>query len=110
VVKVLVLGAYGLIGREITRELLCRDIEVVGLGRSAARSRRLFPRAEWIGADLGELADPADWAARIDGVDGVVNAWFRGLVPGTCNITRLAVGGFCIQLVQLDPESTPKIG
>lgn len=72
--RVLVLGAYGLIGREIVRELLCREVEVVGLGRSAARGKRLFPRAEWIGDDLNRLTDPDDWAACIDGVDAVVNA------------------------------------
>lgn len=72
--RVLVLGAYGLIGREITRELLCRDIEVVGMARSAVRGRRLFPRADWICADLNRLTDPDDWAAYIESVDAVVNA------------------------------------
>lgn len=72
--RVLVLGGYGFIGGEIVRALLAGGFEVVGLGRDADFGRRLYPGANWIGADIGAMRTPDDWAAALAGVDAVVNA------------------------------------
>ena len=72
--RVLVLGGYGFIGREVVRRLRADGCAVVGLGRSAALGRRLAPEVDWIGADLARLTEPAAWAPHLAGVDAVVNA------------------------------------
>ncbi len=72
--RVLVLGGYGLIGREIVRRLLAEGHSVAGLGRSVAVARRRMPQVDWIEADMSRLTDPANWASRLGGVEVVVNA------------------------------------
>jgi uncharacterized protein YbjT (DUF2867 family) len=72
--QVLVLGGYGFIGAEISRALLARGHEVVGLGRDAGLGRRLLPAARWIGADLASLTEPEAWTAHLAGVEAIVNA------------------------------------
>lgn len=72
--RVLVLGAYGLIGGAITRELLARGMTVTGLARSAARGRALHPGARWIGHDLRALTTPESWTGCLEDIDAVVNA------------------------------------
>ncbi len=73
-VKVLVLGAYGLIGAEIVRDLTRAGHEVVGFGRSADLGRRLVPGIAWIGGDLARMTRPETWTAALAGVEAVVNA------------------------------------
>ena len=53
--RVLVLGAYGLIGLAIARALHAAGHTVTGLGRSPDIGPRLFPSIRWIEADLGRL-------------------------------------------------------
>jgi uncharacterized protein YbjT (DUF2867 family) len=72
--RVLVVGGYGLIGLEIVRALTAAGMEVVGLGRSAERGRRLAPGIAWIGADIATLDEAGKWAAHLSGVEAVVNA------------------------------------
>lgn len=72
--RVLVLGAYGLIGQSVVRELLARGEQVAGLARSPARGRKLIPKASWFAGDLNNLVRPEDWCVVLDGVDAVVNA------------------------------------
>lgn len=70
----LILGAYGLIGREIASACLAAGHRVIGLGRSPETGRRLLPDAEWIGLDLNHALSPADWLPHLAGVDAVINA------------------------------------
>jgi uncharacterized protein YbjT (DUF2867 family)/uncharacterized membrane protein len=72
--NVLVLGAYGLIGREIAAELLANGHSVTGLGRDPRYGAALLPDARWIGADIASLLTPAAWQPHLDGIDAVVNA------------------------------------
>lgn len=72
--KILVLGGYGLIGSSIVRALLDAGHRVVGLGRSPKKGVSLFPNVRWIGADIGALLTPEDWAVHLVDIDGVVNA------------------------------------
>jgi uncharacterized protein YbjT (DUF2867 family) len=72
--RVLVIGGYGLIGLEIVRALQRAGHDIVGLGRSAQRGRRLAPGIAWIGANLKQMQAPDDWTKSLSGIDAVVNA------------------------------------
>jgi len=71
--RVLVLGGYGFIGREVVRALRNGGFDVVGLGRSATLGERTLPDIRWIGADLNRLTDAGDWRAIVAGFDAIVN-------------------------------------
>lgn len=72
--RVLVLGAYGLIGGEIVRALTADGCEVVGLVRSKAKAARLLPGLPCVQADIAMLRNPSDWCEIISGFDAVINA------------------------------------
>ncbi|MBX3431294.1 MAG: SDR family oxidoreductase [Hyphomonadaceae bacterium] len=72
--RVLVLGAYGLIGSDVVRRLRADGLTVVGFGRSYAKGKRLAPNIDWVGADLATLTKPERWTPYLRGVDAVVNA------------------------------------
>ena len=59
--RVLVLGAYGMIGRAVTRDLLDRGHHVTGFGRSIREARRTFPGLDWFIHDMAHMTIPADW-------------------------------------------------
>lgn len=71
---VLVLGAYGLIGREIVARLMADGHEVVGLGRDIEAAARIEPRITWRRADIARLTKPGHWLPLLKGVEVVVNA------------------------------------
>lgn len=68
--KVLVLGATGLIGTALTRELLQAGHEVTGLCRSDRSARQL----KRLGATplSGDLRDPGLWAGVVSDIDGII--------------------------------------
>ncbi len=71
--KILLLGATGFIGRRIAGRLTGAGHQLRLAVRNTASAERRFPDAEIIGCDL--VKDTAgDWAARLRGVDAVVNA------------------------------------
>lgn len=59
--RILVLGAYGLIGSHVVAHLVAAGHEVVGLGRDVTRAARRWPHVRWIAADLGTLTDVGAW-------------------------------------------------
>jgi uncharacterized protein YbjT (DUF2867 family) len=69
--RVLVTGAYGLIGSAILARL-ARDHAVTGAGRTAAAAAR-FPAAQWVAADFNALTDAAAWRPLLENIDAVVN-------------------------------------
>ena len=71
---ILVIGAYGFIGSAIARMLAGTGHPVRGLGRSAARGRRMLPGIDWVEGDLRAMTTPEDWTAALDGASAVVNA------------------------------------
>lgn len=71
--RVLVTGAYGLIGSAILARLHREGHEVAGTGRSIAEARRRFPYARWIAADFAQLTTPEAWQPLLGGIDAVVN-------------------------------------
>jgi uncharacterized protein YbjT (DUF2867 family) len=72
--RVLVLGAYGLIGSEVVRRLRTEGVDVVGFGRTAAKGKRLLAGIEWRGGDLNTLRTSSSWSGHLEGIDAVVNA------------------------------------
>lgn len=72
--RILVLGAYGLIGLPISSALIAAGYQVTGLARSEALGRSRLPEANWIGADIASLTDEGSWVSVLDGIDAVVNA------------------------------------
>lgn len=71
--RILVTGAYGFIGSHLTASLRAAGHEVVGCGRDLATGRRLFPDLEWIPCDFNRDTSTDAWAARLAGIDAVIN-------------------------------------
>lgn len=71
--RVLVLGAYGLLGAHIARALAARGHDVVPLGRDRAAARRVLPGYPWVIQDMRRLTRPEAWLNLAHSVDFVVN-------------------------------------
>ncbi len=71
--RVLVLGAYGLIGAEVVRRLLDEGCQVVGIGRDGRVARSVLPQVDWIIKDLADLCSAQAWSEIIRDIDVVVN-------------------------------------
>lgn len=72
--RILVVGAYGMIGAALTRHLLDEGHHVTGLGRSVRAARREFPALDWVFHDLAHMTIPGDWLPYLHDIDFVVNA------------------------------------
>jgi uncharacterized protein YbjT (DUF2867 family) len=70
--RVLVTGAYGLIGSACLARLHAAGHDLAAAGRAAAPRRR-FPYAHWITADFARLTKPEQWQPLLAGIDAVVN-------------------------------------
>src|SRR5258708_14719431 len=70
--RVVVVGAYGLIGGPVALRLQRDGHEVVGVGRDVRAARRRLPLARWVALDL-RRATPGDWAVAAAGAGAVVN-------------------------------------
>jgi uncharacterized protein YbjT (DUF2867 family) len=71
--RILVLGAYGLIGAHVARALAARGHDVVALGRDRATARRVLPDLPWVFHDLRRMTRPEVWGPLTQSVDFVVN-------------------------------------
>jgi uncharacterized protein YbjT (DUF2867 family) len=72
-VRVLITGAYGLIGSACLARLRRDGHELVGAGRDIAAARRRFPYARWVHADFAKLTSAAAWGPVLAGIEAVVN-------------------------------------
>lgn len=70
--KILLLGATGLIGSSILARLLSAGHSVIAVSRGRANVRRQFPQAQWVSLDL-RMAEAQKWTPYLEGVDAVVN-------------------------------------
>jgi uncharacterized protein YbjT (DUF2867 family) len=71
--RVLVTGAYGMIGSACLARLHREGHTVVGCGRSISAAGRRFAYARWREADFSRLHDAQAWAALLTDIDAVVN-------------------------------------
>jgi len=71
-VRILVLGAYGLVGSFVLSRLLADGHQVIGVGRDTAAALRRVPGAHWVQLDL-QAATVEDWTRLLVGVGAVVN-------------------------------------
>jgi uncharacterized protein YbjT (DUF2867 family) len=71
--RVLVTGAYGLIGSAVLARLNRDGHALVGAGRSIAAARRSFPYAHWVVADFHVLTTAEAWRPLLENIDAVVN-------------------------------------
>ncbi|WP_137699544.1 SDR family oxidoreductase [Marimonas lutisalis] len=70
---VLVIGAYGLIGSGVVRELRACGHRVIGLGRDKVQAKAAFPDIDWFISDLAHLTEPRAWSDVLEDADFVVN-------------------------------------
>ena len=71
--RVLLLGATGLIGSAIAARLRADGHEVAGVTRTVDAAARRVPVDRWILLDLRAIRAPEDWLPHLDGIDAVVN-------------------------------------
>lgn len=71
--RILVLGAYGLIGAGVCRHLDALGHDVTGLGRNEATARRVLPHMEWLIHDLRALQTADAWQSLLASFDIVIN-------------------------------------
>jgi uncharacterized protein YbjT (DUF2867 family) len=71
--RVLVTGAYGLIGSAILARLHRDGHSLVGAGRVLGAARRRFPYARWVAADFARRTTIEDWLPLLADVEAVVN-------------------------------------
>jgi uncharacterized protein YbjT (DUF2867 family) len=69
--KVLIVGASGLIGSAIAARLASEGHEIVAVARHPPQNS--FPSATWVALDLARATDPNDWTAVLAGIEAVVN-------------------------------------
>jgi nucleoside-diphosphate-sugar epimerase len=95
--KVLVTGASGFVGSAIAAELLRRGHDVRVAVRRADQAARVGNVSSTI---IGDLAQPIDWSAHLDGIDALVHA--AGLAhAGTRTAAR--------QLFAVNVEATDRL-
>jgi uncharacterized protein YbjT (DUF2867 family) len=70
--RIVVVGAYGLIGTYIVSRLLADGHDLVGAGRDITASCRRVPDVFWARADLGSTS-VEEWALLLRQADAVVN-------------------------------------
>ena len=71
--RVLLLGATGLIGTAVADALAEAGHAVTGLARQAGAAAAARPHLAWIARDLAACTTPRDWMPLLAGIDAVVN-------------------------------------
>lgn len=88
--RVLIVGASGLIGSTLTARLAAQGHEIVAIARRAGRAAT---GVAWRALDVGQATRPEDWFAHLQDIDAVVNC--AGLLqdmPGNATAGVHAIG------------------
>jgi len=75
--RILLLGASGLIGGAVLARLAAQGHEIIGIAR---RRGAALERVRWEGLDLARATEAERWLGLLDGVDAVVNC--AGVLAG----------------------------
>jgi uncharacterized protein YbjT (DUF2867 family) len=70
-VRVLIVGASGLVGSAVSAALLARGDEAIGISRR--RPAGMAEAFQWRRLDIARATEPADWRPVLPNVDAVVN-------------------------------------
>ena len=71
--RILLLGATGLIGSAVAARLGADGHELTGVARNVDSAARRVPVARWLRLDLRSMLCPEDWLPHLAGLDAVVN-------------------------------------
>src|SRR5436305_4242885 len=71
--RVLVIGASGLIGGSVAARLLAAGHRVLGVARNTTRPARSMPQADWLALDVAAATSPEAWLPHLAEIDAVVN-------------------------------------
>ena len=71
--RILLIGATGLIGSSIAARLLDEGHEVIAVGRGSGAPARRVAASRWIRMDLRSAHAPEIWLPHLSGIDAVVN-------------------------------------
>ena len=93
--RVLVTGAYGLIGSAILARLRRDGHELTAAGRALDEARLRFPYATWIQADFARLTTAEAWRPLLTNIDAVVNCVGVLQDGGRDNVQAVQVDGTC---------------
>jgi uncharacterized protein YbjT (DUF2867 family) len=93
--RVLVTGAYGLIGSAILARLRRDGHELIAAGRSIDEARRRFPYARWVGVDFAQIKAAGAWRPLLSNIDAVVNCVGVLQDGARDNVQAVQVEGTC---------------
>lgn len=71
--RIVVVGATGLIGGAIVARLLAEGHDVTGIARDVRRAERAIPRVRWVSLDLSPRAGADAWLPHLAGADALIN-------------------------------------
>ncbi|HEX8226200.1 MAG TPA: SDR family oxidoreductase [Allosphingosinicella sp.] len=71
--RILLIGASGLIGSAVCARLKRDGHEIIAVGRGGGPAARRVPVDRWVRLDLREATSPEAWLPHLAGVDAVVN-------------------------------------
>ena len=71
--RILLIGATGLIGAAVAARLDRDGHALTGVGRSAGADARRLPIDRWVRLDLRQATAEQDWLAHLQGIEAVVN-------------------------------------
>jgi uncharacterized protein YbjT (DUF2867 family) len=71
--RVLVIGATGLVGAAVVARLLNEEHELAGVARNISRAARRLPDVRWIALDIARATSADDWLPHLQGMDAAVN-------------------------------------
>jgi uncharacterized protein YbjT (DUF2867 family) len=71
--RILLLGASGLIGSAVAARLKRDGHEIVAVGRGGGPAARRVPADRWVKLDLRRATAPEAWLPHLAGIDSVVN-------------------------------------
>lgn len=69
--RILIIGARGLIGSSAAARLISEGHQVIGAGRRAAEVGLIA--ISWVRIDVARATDPGDWKPLLGGIDAVLN-------------------------------------